>query len=350
MRPEAARTAEAVPALLLRSGSTRPLVARCAGATCWHRGCSRRRRSARVRCCSSCASTRPARAWRRSSCGCARPSAARLARRAGRARRRSQRRVVPVRPHLGDRSRRIVERHARRSTPPTSTASSARSRSARPASAVCEHRGAARTHRAGGAAPAPAGERAVGLRARHARGPLLHRALPAHATRSACAAAAWRSRRRRTRTGWARGASATLDVLDIDERNAKATVHGDLEAGAGLASDAYDCFILTQTLHLLYDFDGRAAARRARIEAGRRAARDGAGGDPASRPRRARSTPTTGASPRRRCAGCSRSFCRSTRSRSPSTATCWRPPSSSRASPPKSSRATSSTIATRTSQ
>jgi hypothetical protein len=44
------------------------------------------------------------------------------------------------------------------------------------------------------------------------------------------------------------------DVLDIDERNPRAGLHGDLTQGAGIPSDSYDCFVLTQTLHLLYDF------------------------------------------------------------------------------------------------
>jgi hypothetical protein len=55
--------------------------------------------------------------------------------------------------------------------------------------------------------------------------------------------------------------TTSLDALDIDERNPRASIHGDLTQGAGIASDSYDCFVLTQTLHLLYDF--RAALAHA---------------------------------------------------------------------------------------
>jgi SAM-dependent methyltransferase len=51
------------------------------------------------------------------------------------------------------------------------------------------------------------------------------------------------------------------DVLDIDPANPHATVVADL-ATPGLSNDAtFDCFILTQTLHIIYDT--RAAIRRA---------------------------------------------------------------------------------------
>lgn len=58
-------------------------------------------------------------------------------------------------------------------------------------------------------------------------------------------------------TKWFGGTRVTAwDVLDIDPANAGATLHGDLTRGAGIPDAQYDCFILTQTLHLLYDFRG----------------------------------------------------------------------------------------------
>jgi SAM-dependent methyltransferase len=42
------------------------------------------------------------------------------------------------------------------------------------------------------------------------------------------------------------------DVLDIDATNDRATLIADLAVGP-LPEDAFDCFILTQTLHLIYD-------------------------------------------------------------------------------------------------
>src|SRR6185436_9012253 len=41
------------------------------------------------------------------------------------------------------------------------------------------------------------------------------------------------------------------DVVDIDPGNHRATVIADLSAADQLPADAYDCFILTQTLHLI---------------------------------------------------------------------------------------------------
>jgi hypothetical protein len=50
------------------------------------------------------------------------------------------------------------------------------------------------------------------------------------------------------------GASVTQsDVLDINPANKLATLIADLSAGDGLPSMAFDCFILTQTLQLIYD-------------------------------------------------------------------------------------------------
>jgi SAM-dependent methyltransferase len=49
------------------------------------------------------------------------------------------------------------------------------------------------------------------------------------------------------------------DVLHVAEGNPKATLVGDLTAADHIGSDAFDCIVLTQTLHLIYDT--RAALR-----------------------------------------------------------------------------------------
>lgn len=51
------------------------------------------------------------------------------------------------------------------------------------------------------------------------------------------------------------------DVLDIDGANPQATIVADLAAADGVPADSFDCFILTQTLHLIYDV--RSALRHA---------------------------------------------------------------------------------------
>lgn len=52
------------------------------------------------------------------------------------------------------------------------------------------------------------------------------------------------------------GAVAQSDVLHIAEGNPKATFVGDLSDAPHLPDNAFDCIILTQTLHLIYDFKG----------------------------------------------------------------------------------------------
>ena len=46
----------------------------------------------------------------------------------------------------------------------------------------------------------------------------------------------------------------TSDVLDIDPENPDANVIADLAAADNVPDNSYDCFILTETLHLIYDF------------------------------------------------------------------------------------------------
>ena len=45
----------------------------------------------------------------------------------------------------------------------------------------------------------------------------------------------------------------TSDVLDIDPANPLATIVADLAAADEVPSDAFDCFVLTQTLQYIYD-------------------------------------------------------------------------------------------------
>ena len=52
---------------------------------------------------------------------------------------------------------------------------------------------------------------------------------------------------------------AQRDVLDIDAANAAATIVDDLAVGHLIPSDSYDCIILTQTLHLIFDMQAAVA-------------------------------------------------------------------------------------------
>jgi SAM-dependent methyltransferase len=49
------------------------------------------------------------------------------------------------------------------------------------------------------------------------------------------------------------------DILHIDATNSKATFIGDLSNAPHLPDNAFDCIVLTQTLHLIYDFKGALA-------------------------------------------------------------------------------------------
>jgi SAM-dependent methyltransferase len=44
-----------------------------------------------------------------------------------------------------------------------------------------------------------------------------------------------------------------MDVLDLDASNPAATIVADLSVGDGIPAGAFDCFVLTQTLQLIYD-------------------------------------------------------------------------------------------------
>lgn len=45
------------------------------------------------------------------------------------------------------------------------------------------------------------------------------------------------------------------DVLDIDPANASATIVADLAAAEDVPGEAFDCFVLTQTLQYIYDLE-----------------------------------------------------------------------------------------------
>jgi SAM-dependent methyltransferase len=49
------------------------------------------------------------------------------------------------------------------------------------------------------------------------------------------------------------------DILDIDPANRQATIIADLAAADSMESDSFDCFILTQTLQLIYDVKSAVA-------------------------------------------------------------------------------------------
>src|SRR6185503_16773648 len=57
-------------------------------------------------------------------------------------------------------------------------------------------------------------------------------------------------------TSYGRERVRRADILDIDPGNHRATVVADLRTAAQMPEDAYDCFILTQTIHLIDDMAG----------------------------------------------------------------------------------------------
>ncbi len=59
-----------------------------------------------------------------------------------------------------------------------------------------------------------------------------------------------------------------LDVVDIDATNPLATIVTDLTTGDGIEDNAYDCVVLTQTLHLLYDMRSAVATIHRVLKAG----------------------------------------------------------------------------------
>jgi SAM-dependent methyltransferase len=66
-----------------------------------------------------------------------------------------------------------------------------------------------------------------------------------------------------TYTGWYGGDDVTTsDVLFASAENPDATIVGDLTTGDGIAGSAFDCFICTQTLQVIYDVRAAVAGTR----------------------------------------------------------------------------------------
>jgi SAM-dependent methyltransferase len=63
-------------------------------------------------------------------------------------------------------------------------------------------------------------------------------------------------------------AVVTHDVLHVDDGNARATLVGDLADGRDFPSNAFDCIILTQTLHLVFDLRAAVATLHRMLKAG----------------------------------------------------------------------------------
>jgi SAM-dependent methyltransferase len=49
------------------------------------------------------------------------------------------------------------------------------------------------------------------------------------------------------------GRTSVVDVLDIDPTNSRATIVADLRNVPGVADATFDCIILTQTIHVIYE-------------------------------------------------------------------------------------------------
>ena len=58
------------------------------------------------------------------------------------------------------------------------------------------------------------------------------------------------------------------DVLHVSAENPSATLVGDLAEGQNLPSAAFDCIVLTQTLHLIYDMSRAAATLHRMLKPG----------------------------------------------------------------------------------
>jgi hypothetical protein len=57
-------------------------------------------------------------------------------------------------------------------------------------------------------------------------------------------------------------------VLDIDPTNPSSSIIADLSTGQGIEADAFDCFILVQTLQFIYEFQSAAQVARRLLSSG----------------------------------------------------------------------------------
>lgn len=64
------------------------------------------------------------------------------------------------------------------------------------------------------------------------------------------------------------GRVSRSDVLDAAEEAPDATIHGDLATGEGIPPGAFDCFVLTQTLSLVYDVEAAVGHAREALAPG----------------------------------------------------------------------------------
>ena len=64
------------------------------------------------------------------------------------------------------------------------------------------------------------------------------------------------------------GPGTTIDVLHVNAANPKATVVGDLVTGDGVPSEAFDCLICTQTLHVIYNMHAAVRTIHAALRPG----------------------------------------------------------------------------------
>jgi SAM-dependent methyltransferase len=67
---------------------------------------------------------------------------------------------------------------------------------------------------------------------------------------------------------YGRGRVNAFDVLDIAEDNPQATIIADLTSADNVPSDTFDCIILTQTLHFIYDLKAAVQTLRRILKPG----------------------------------------------------------------------------------
>ncbi len=58
------------------------------------------------------------------------------------------------------------------------------------------------------------------------------------------------------------GEVTSSDVLHAAPGNPEATIVGDLSTGKGIPAEAFDCFVMTQTLHVIYDVEAAVRGTR----------------------------------------------------------------------------------------
>ena len=71
-----------------------------------------------------------------------------------------------------------------------------------------------------------------------------------------------------TYTEWFGAGVERSDVLHVQPGDPRATIVGDLTTGEGIPSEAFDCIILTQTLHVIYDVPAALRGARAALKPG----------------------------------------------------------------------------------